>query len=152
MVPLNELFERALDAVAQLGGNASSLNAILRGDTGCGVELIPHLHELMDTVEQKSEECLQQLDSIATNAEASQADLDKASDAAEQALQAVAKAAPDVTAKAVVPADAAAASLGSAGAGDRADRRPGAPLGPPRPGCYPLDLSARLVRRPGFRG
>ena len=83
-VPLNELFERALDVVAQLAGNASSLNAILRGDTGCGVELMPHVRELMDTIEHKSEECIQQLDSIATNVAASTADLVKASDATDR--------------------------------------------------------------------
>lgn len=99
-VPLNELFKLALDALAELAGNASSLGMILRGDLSCGVELVPHVRQLMDIVEQKSEDCIQQLDSIATNVESATSDLEKASDAAEQALQAVAKAAPDVSTRA----------------------------------------------------
>jgi hypothetical protein len=99
-VPLTQLFELTLDAVAMLDGHAFTLLAIFRGDTGCDIELIARMRSLADKVEQHGEDIVQRLVDLTGKVDTSEQDLDTAGDAATTALRNAAAEAPDVGSRA----------------------------------------------------
>jgi hypothetical protein len=98
--PINDLFEKTLDAVTVLDGHAQALLAIFRGDTGCDIELLARMRSLFDKVEQHGEDIVQRLIDLTGKVETTEKELDAAGDAAETALKRVATEAPEVASRA----------------------------------------------------